>query len=273
MNSSPVSIVIPTFNRANYVRKAIDVSLAQTHPVEVIVVDHGSTDDTPQVLADYEGRLAYIRRERDFGPHFCWLEGILHAQHEFVHLQFDDDWIEPGFVSACMETMTDETGFAFCVAGIHNETEDRITEQLFANWMPASGSYTLGELERRITGTMISPGAAVHRREVFIDALYQGRLPLDPTAYHGVGPDCFVSLLSMLRYPRVGYVRERLAVFRAHAGSITMDALSDPVKHVQLAQSYNHVKRFYRELKFLRYLRNPWFKKPLGYLRRMLRIP
>ena len=82
-----ISIVIPTFNRADMLPKAIDCALNQTVPCEVIVSDHGSIDHTAQVAAEYGDKITYIRREKDFGPHFCWLEGVLHATGEFVHLQ------------------------------------------------------------------------------------------------------------------------------------------------------------------------------------------
>ena len=87
-NKNPkVAIVIPTFNRSKYVQKAIDTSLAQTYSCEVIVCDHGSKDDTPKVMQKYGDKIKYIRKEEDFGPHFCWLDGILHTDAEFIHLQ------------------------------------------------------------------------------------------------------------------------------------------------------------------------------------------
>jgi glycosyltransferase involved in cell wall biosynthesis len=49
-----VSIVIPTYNRASLVQRAIDSALSQTYPnVEVVVVDDGSTDDTVRELQAY----------------------------------------------------------------------------------------------------------------------------------------------------------------------------------------------------------------------------
>ena len=71
-----VSIVIPTFNRAKILQQAIDSSLAQSHDVEVIVVNHGSTDNTDEIVSSYGDRVYYIKRDRDFGPHFCWLDGV-----------------------------------------------------------------------------------------------------------------------------------------------------------------------------------------------------
>lgn len=74
-----VSIVIPTYNRADYLKQAIDAALAQTYECEIVVCDHGSTDATPQVAQTYGDRIKYIRREKDNGIHFMWLDGIVHA--------------------------------------------------------------------------------------------------------------------------------------------------------------------------------------------------
>lgn len=58
------SVAIPTFNRAEYLREALDSVLHQSYPpTEVIVVDDGSTDHTEQVLADYKNRIKTLRIE------------------------------------------------------------------------------------------------------------------------------------------------------------------------------------------------------------------
>lgn len=56
-----VSIIIPTYNSARFLSDAINSALAQTYQnIEVIVVDDGSTDDTPNIVAEYKGRIAYV---------------------------------------------------------------------------------------------------------------------------------------------------------------------------------------------------------------------
>jgi glycosyltransferase involved in cell wall biosynthesis len=58
-----VSVIIPTYNYAHFVADAIESALAQTHrPIEVIVVDDGSTDDTAAVLGRFAGRIDAIRK-------------------------------------------------------------------------------------------------------------------------------------------------------------------------------------------------------------------
>ena len=61
---SRVSVIIPTYNCAQYIGVAVESVLAQTFAdYELIVVDDGSTDETGDVLKQYEGRLTLIRQE------------------------------------------------------------------------------------------------------------------------------------------------------------------------------------------------------------------
>jgi hypothetical protein len=126
---------------------------------------------------------------------------------------------------------------------------------LFDDWLPESGIYHRKKIERRILRSLISPGAAIYRKQILLDSLYQGRLPLSETDYRGVGPDCFVTLLSMLRYPEIGFVKEPLANFRMHDNSITINASQDRARQRKLKRAYKEVKRFYLEMKLLRFFR------------------
>jgi glycosyltransferase involved in cell wall biosynthesis len=59
---SPVSVVIPTYNHARFLRQAIDSALGQTLPPrEVIVIDDGSSDGTPDIVAEYGHRIRAVR--------------------------------------------------------------------------------------------------------------------------------------------------------------------------------------------------------------------
>lgn len=253
--TAKVSIVIPTFNRADLLPRAIESAIAQTIPCEVIVVDHGSTDETPQIVEGYGKKLVYVRRERDFGPHFCWLDGVMHSTGELVHLQFDDDWIEDRFIEACLDVMDDQTGFAFSTSRIQKDDEAQTSHTMFDDWFDRSGIYPVSQVEKKLMRTVVSPGCCTFRRQILIDGLYQGQLPLPLGHYHGVGPDRFVTFLSMLRYPKVGFVREPLAVFLDHSGSITIDAHADKNKSSEMKAAYQEVRRFYKELKAIRLFR------------------
>lgn len=90
-----VSIVIPVYNDGNYVGRAIESALAQTlKEVQVIVVDDGSTDGTPEVLRRYEGRIKVIRQENK-GLSAARNAGIAASSGEYVSFLDSDDTIMP----------------------------------------------------------------------------------------------------------------------------------------------------------------------------------
>lgn len=91
-----VSFIIPTYNAASYLIRAVDSALSQTYPnIEVIIVDDGSTDDTTQIVARrYGARVRYLR-QANAGPSAARNRGIAEAQGEFVHFLDADEFLLP----------------------------------------------------------------------------------------------------------------------------------------------------------------------------------
>jgi glycosyltransferase involved in cell wall biosynthesis len=88
-----VSVVIPTYNRAQYVTKSVESVLAQSFTdYEIIVVDDGSTDGTPEALRPYADRVTTIYQE-NAGPSAARNKGIAAARGRWVaFLDSDDEW-------------------------------------------------------------------------------------------------------------------------------------------------------------------------------------
>ena len=85
------STVIPVFNRAELIRPTLDSVLAQDFAdQEVIVVDDGSTDDTPQTLADYGDRIRVLR-QKNSGPAVARNLGIAEAGGKYITILDSDD--------------------------------------------------------------------------------------------------------------------------------------------------------------------------------------
>lgn len=97
-----VSVVIPAYNYAHFLPDAINSALAQTYPkVEIIVVDDGSTDATPEVAAKYGDRIRYIRKVNGGLP-AARNTGIQHASYPFIgFLDADDQW-KPEFLTRAL---------------------------------------------------------------------------------------------------------------------------------------------------------------------------
>lgn len=94
-----VSTVIPVYNRARLLLDSVDSVIAQTYrPVEIILVDDGSTDDTPNVLADLVRRwpdLVKVVRQPNAGPGPARQRGLELASGDFVQFLDSDDLLLP----------------------------------------------------------------------------------------------------------------------------------------------------------------------------------
>jgi glycosyltransferase involved in cell wall biosynthesis len=88
-----VSVIIPCFNSSTFLRKAINSVLEQTYSnVEVIVVDDGSTDETPQVCKEYEKLVKYVRVER-VGVSAARNIGVQFSSGDFLVFLDADDFL------------------------------------------------------------------------------------------------------------------------------------------------------------------------------------
>jgi glycosyltransferase involved in cell wall biosynthesis len=102
-----VSAIIPTFNRAAFVGRAIDSALDQTWPnVEVIVTDDGSTDNTAGVLAGYGDRIRVVS-QRNQGLSAARNAAIEASSGSFLALLDDDDEWLPERLAVQMPYMLD----------------------------------------------------------------------------------------------------------------------------------------------------------------------
>ena len=90
-----VSVIIPTYNRAHLIGRSIQSVLNQTYQdFEIIIVDDGSTDDTEDVIRNFnDSRIIYIRHKENKGPSAARNTGIKASKGEFIAFQdSDDEW-------------------------------------------------------------------------------------------------------------------------------------------------------------------------------------
>jgi glycosyltransferase involved in cell wall biosynthesis len=102
LSVASVSVVIPTFNRAHLIAETLESVLRQScRPDEVIVVDDGSTDDTPQAVARFSGRVRLIRIANS-GDLVARNTGVAAAAGRLVAFCDSDDLWEPGYLAAML---------------------------------------------------------------------------------------------------------------------------------------------------------------------------
>ena len=109
-----VSVVIPVYNGANYLREAIESALSQAYPnLEVVVVDDGSTDETWAIIQSYGARVVGLRKENG-GVASALNAGIRRAQGPLVAWLSHDDIFLPGKLARQAEFMLAHPEAALC---------------------------------------------------------------------------------------------------------------------------------------------------------------
>lgn len=99
-----VSIVVPSFNGARWLREALDSMLGQTYAnVEIILCDDASTDDTPAVAAEYGDRIRYVRQPQNLGIYGNMNVGLAMARGDLIATYHADDVYLPTMVERQVE--------------------------------------------------------------------------------------------------------------------------------------------------------------------------
>jgi hypothetical protein len=109
-DTAAVSIVVPTFDRAALLEQALESAILQDHPsVEVVVVDDGSTDRTPDILeryaADHPARFRFAR-QANAGQASALARGFDLARGDLVGYLSSDDLLLPGAVTKLVRALT-----------------------------------------------------------------------------------------------------------------------------------------------------------------------
>jgi glycosyltransferase involved in cell wall biosynthesis len=157
-----VSVIIPTYNRGPFLRKALDSVLAQTfRGFELIVVDSRSTDDTPRILDGFGDGLTVLQSARG-NPGAARNLGIRHSRAPLVAFLDSDDWWHPEKLSVQLDAMEREPAYAISHTQEIWYTGGRILPQ-----RPKHRKYHGWIFPRCLPLCAVSPSTVIARRELF----------------------------------------------------------------------------------------------------------
>ena len=168
-----ISVIIPTYNRADVLSRALDSVFAQTTPpYEVIVVDDGSSDDTATLMQQHYPDCTYLQQENR-GVSSARNLGIQHANGEWLaFLDSDDEWL-PGKLAEQVELLQQQPEQRIC----HTE-EIWVRNGTRVNAMKKhtkTGGYIF---KRCLPLCVISPSAVMIHRDIFDQVgLFDENLP------------------------------------------------------------------------------------------------
>jgi glycosyltransferase involved in cell wall biosynthesis len=244
-----VSVIIPTYNYSRFIGEAIDSALAQTRaPLEVIVVDDGSTDGTAEVLAAYGDRIRVLR-QKNSGVAMARNAGIAAARGEYLaFLDSDDAWY-PRKLERQMPRFDAEPSLGLVHCGAETIDSEGRTLKMSVDGMEGQVAEAMLRLDREVIMPQGS-SIVVPKRVAEEIGGFDARLP--------PSEDWDFCYRVAARYA-VGYVAEVLVRYRLHGSGIHMNigrmeramlialekAFADP--RVQPLRNYSY-GRFHRVL-------------------------
>jgi len=266
-NQPKISVIIPTYNRAHLIRRAIKSVLNQTYQdFEIIVVDDGSTDNTEEIIEEfqkYDKRIRYIQHKKNEGEAAARNTGIKIARGKFIANQDSDDKWLPEKLEKQMKAFENEpvevgvvyTGFW----RIQNNKK---------NYIPSSRvTKKEGNIhEELLKENFIGTPASVVRRECFEKAgMFDEKLP------HLVDWELWIRIS---KYYHFKCIDEPLLVSYHTADSISTDdeALIDAfglilVKHYDFfIKNRKIVSKLYYSFGINRFLKDDNYEKSRKYL-------
>lgn len=223
-----VSVIVPTYNRANLIGQTLDSIISQTYSHwECIIVDDGSTDNTEEIISRYQdkdNRFRFYRRPEDRikGANACRNYGFENSRGEYIKWFDSDDLMHADFLEKQVQLLETEKELDFCVCLAQGFTEGTNDKTVFrANRTPEEDVLTAYLTKNHYFFT----ACPLWRRSVLLNkALFDEELSNShETDFH------FRMLSNNLKYV---YKEDVLFSIRRGHQSITQDKSNEFTSHV-----------------------------------------
>ena len=237
------SVIITSYNYANYICETIDSALAQTHlPDEIIIVDDGSTDDSvARIEASYSGnaRVKLIPQENS-GQMIAFNTGVQHATGDILFFLDSDDLYTEKHIETCLEAFSQNPQVEFLFTayqhiGNQKDTVFRFSKSGSKGFSPIA-AYFARFWAGSISATLVISRSLANRIFPYPESWTQysranGDLPL----VYGS------SILGAQKY----YLREATVYHRTHGKNATIDTTNTNIACYELELLASQVTEYY----------------------------
>lgn len=200
MERPEVSVIIPAYNCAGYISKAIDSALDQKISVEIIVIDDGSTDNLDEVMEQYRDNpaLCYVKNKENIGVAETRNKGVRMARgHYIAFLDGDDYWEKEKLKKQLAIIKRDKT--VLCATG---------RELIFPD---GSSTGKIIPVKTRITYRELLKHNSINCSSVLIKREVAREFPM----HHSDSHEDYIMWLEILRkYDQVSAINEPLLKYR-----------------------------------------------------------
>lgn len=170
-----VSIIIPTYNRANTLNRSVKSVLNQTYEnIEIIIVDDCSNDNTEQMVKNWKiDKVKYYKLEKNLGACVARNKGIELATGDYIAFQdSDDEWLPEKLQKQIEKLEMTNTLVTFCALNFINIDKSNITK------IPSKDVSSITNMaEELLYENFISTQTILGKKEVFKDIIFDEKLP------------------------------------------------------------------------------------------------
>jgi len=206
-----VSIVTPSYNQAEFLAETIKSVLGQDYPnIEYIIVDGGSTDESVEIIKQFQDRISWWTSEEDQGQTDAINKGFQRASGKIFAWINSDDILKPQAVSEAVEFFLDNPRVGLVYGDLHYIDKN-------GNHLGKFNAKQTDYQKLRRGAVYIPQPAAFWRSEIWNDVG-----PLDPTLFFAMDYDLWIKIaaLSSIHYHK----GHHWADFRIHGDSKTISA-------------------------------------------------
>lgn len=210
MENKLVSIVSPCYNGESYIARFLDCIIAQTYrPLELILVNDGSTDRTDEVVQSFSEKLSkngiifkYIKKENG-GPGGAINDGLKYMEGEYLVWPDTDDFLYPDSIEKRVNFLKThpEFGFVQSDGAVYDEEDLKTPKKIVTAIIPKNGELFKNTLSGNIVYT---PCGYMIRMSAFIDV--NPNKEIFPSRY---GQNIQMLMLVAYKY-RCGHLKETL---------------------------------------------------------------
>jgi glycosyltransferase involved in cell wall biosynthesis len=246
-----VSVIVPNYNHARYLKQRIDSILNQTYrDFEIIILDDCSTDGSREIIDNYTSHFSFIRSfynsENSGSPFIQWDSGVSRAKGDFIWIAESDDFAEPEFLEKAVAAMNGDKspGLVYCdskVTDERNKTEYLVSERKTffskSKWHHNYTSPGRKEIEDQLylANTINNASSVLFRKSKYIEAGFAGK----SMTFCG---DWFI-YIRILLISDIAYIAEPLNNFRLHQKSTFNSYYSSNTYFKEVLFVYSFVMR------------------------------
>lgn len=247
-----VSVIIPNYNHAPFLKDRIDTVLNQTYrDFEVILLDDKSKDNSKEIIELYRGneKIAHIvYNDQNSGSTFKqWQIGLSLAKGEWIWIAESDDLADENFLEILTQQITSKSGIVFCRSNLIDENNQPITLYNFTSMPDPSVYQEFGSdfnskgddfVKKYMLGMNAIPNAssAIFKKDIVQNSIFS---EAGKTKLFGD----WLFWLHLMKQADISYLFNTYNHFRFHQNTVRKDTLHSSVRLMEYMVLVKYVEQ------------------------------